>query len=362
MSRGDITNHRGRYRARVSIEGQRVSLGVYDTRAEAQAVIDAALRHASSSTEGMTLRTWGLKWLDMREVMGMRDSRNERSRFRRFIGEHPLSDMVLRRIDRHHVQRWLRDTMQLEAQAWVGERRGKGRRISRGTVVKALRTLSRCLADAVEDGRIKRNPALGIRVPSMPTSRDPWTYLTGDEIQQLRECGAIPEGKRLIYTIAIYTGLRAGELWGLRWDDVHLRGKRPRLVVRHSYGGPTKSGKIREVPLLTPARDALERWRAMHPGIRSALVFPAACGGAHYRGFDAQWERHSKKLELGRPVRFHDLRHTCASHLIMGTWGRAWRIEEVREWLGHASVTTTERYCHLAPDSIHDAAREMEGR
>ena len=49
---------------------------------------------------------------------------------------------------------------------------------------------------------------------------------------------------------------------------------------------------------------------------------------------------------------------TIASHLIMGTWGRAWRLEEVQVVLGHASRTTTERYARLAPDSIRRVANE----
>jgi len=47
-----------------------------------------------------------------------------------------------------------------------------------------------------------------------------------------------------------------------------------------------------------------------------------------------------------------------ASHLIMGTWGRAWRLDEVQVVLGHASRTTTERYARLAPDSIRRVANE----
>jgi integrase len=51
-------------------------------------------------------------------------------------------------------------------------------------------------------------------------------------------------------------------------------------------------------------------------------------------------------------VRFHDLRHTCASHLVSGTWGRAWRLEEVRDYLGHSNISVTQRYAHMSPHAM----------
>jgi len=79
----------------------------------------------------------------------------------------------------------------------------------------------------------------------------------------------------------------------------------------------------------------------------------------HTKGYDAQWAKKWRSAAgMRADVRVHDLRHTCASHLIMGTWGRAWRLEEVQVVLGHASRTTTERYARLAPDSIRRVANE----
>lgn len=61
-------------------------------------------------------------------------------------------------------------------------------------------------------------------------------------------------------------------------------------------------------------------------------------------------------------MRFHDFRHTFASHLVMGTWGRAWRVEEVQVLLGHTSITTTQRYAHLAPEGLARSVSEAEAR
>jgi hypothetical protein len=52
---------------------------------------------------------------------------------------------------------------------------------------------------------------------------------------------------------------------------------------------------------------------------------------------------------------FHDLRHTCASHLVSGTWGRAWRLEEVRDYLGHSNISVTQRYAHMSPQAMRAA-------
>ncbi len=62
---------------------------------------------------------------------------------------------------------------------------------------------------------------------------------------------------------------------------------------------------------------------------------------------------------MKRLVWFHDLRHTCASHLLMGSWGSAWRLEEVRDFLGHESITSTQRYAHLSQDHLQKKALLM---
>lgn len=59
---------------------------------------------------------------------------------------------------------------------------------------------------------------------------------------------------------------------------------------------------------------------------------------------------------------WHSLRHTCASMLVSGVWGRRWTLQEVAELLGHRSVSTTERYAHLAEGTIARAARETTSR
>jgi integrase len=87
------------------------------------------------------------------------------------------------------------------------------------------------------------------------------------------------------------------------------------------------------------------------------LVWPAADGGMHAVGYDAGLPRALERVGIKRHIRFHDLRHTCASHLLQGTWAPKMirgplRLEEVKAWLDHSDIGVTQRYAHLAPDAI----------
>ena len=72
----------------------------------------------------------------------------------------------------------------------------------------------------------------------------------------------------------------------------------------------------------------------------------------------ANWVQYTRAI--GRHVRFHDLRHTCASALVSGVWGRAWSLQEVCAFLGHSSISVTERYAHFAGTALETAAKETE--
>jgi integrase len=274
----------------------------------------------------------------------------------------------MRRITRQDIHRWVKALLRAEPTTAVNRGRGsrrtterrkqEGKRLSRQTVVNALALLRRALADAADEGLIPSNPALGVSVPRVARLDEPWTFLVAYEVERLLGL-PLRDEQRSIFTTAIFTGLRGGELWGLRWRDVRLAGDRPELHVCRSYRGPTKSGKTRHVPLLAPALEALRAWKALRPGVGDALVFPAGGGGCHAEGFDAGLLRALRLAGVERRVRFHDLRHTCASHLVMGTWApRPLRLEAVKTWLGHSTLTVTERYAHLGPDELHAIAAE----
>jgi len=393
MGSGSIEERDGRHRVRVRVAGRKRTLGTYATHAEAAAVLEAALEQLSAdrtaSPGATTLRDWIARWLEQRHLSGVvRSVYDDESRLRAHVLSEPWADDALDQIDRRTVRAWAISMLSREGRRHAGDGKlvSTGRRLSRHTVSHVLATLRVCLRDAVELGLLDENPAAGVRVPAAQYTHEPWTYLTQGEIDALLSCELVPAPYRLLYRVAIYTGLRKGELWGLRWGDCYLDHATPHLMVRRSRSAAPKNGKIRMVPLLGQAREALEQMnsicsdlapdRSAEGGDRSAdLVFPAPDGSMRARWNDARWKQRRKPYTtadgerrhitepgyrelagIKRHVRFHDLRHTCASHLLMGTWGRAWRLEEVRDLLGHSDTAVTQRYAHLAPDRLHAAA------
>jgi integrase len=145
--------------------------------------------------------------------------------------------------------------------------------------------------------------------------------------------------------VAIRTGLRVGEMASLRWrEDIDL--ERGRLRVQRSYSRKNgftspKNDKSRELPLAWDACAALRVHRGL---VTSELVFPGKDDQPledHVTGY--VMEKVMEKIEMRR-IHNHVLRHTFASHAVM----RGIPIRQVQEWLGHANITQTMRYSHLA--------------
>jgi integrase len=187
-------------------------------------------------------------------------------------------------------------------------------------------------------------------------SRD-YSYLrTRDEIDRFLRA-AREEGEHVfaLYATAVYTGMRAGELAGLQWSDIDL--DRRLITIQRSYTGPTKSDRVRYVPVLDPLLPILREWRLRHPG---RLVFTNRDGNmlqpsgrifqeVLHRVLDAAGlplvERNGK---LRPYIRFHDTRHTFASHWVL-SGGDIFKLQKI---LGHQSIQMTQRYAHLAPDAF----------
>ncbi|WP_408034233.1 site-specific integrase [Thiorhodovibrio winogradskyi] len=124
----------------------------------------------------------------------------------------------------------------------------------------------------------------------------------------------------------------------------------------HLEATETKNGKYRSVPLNQTARAALlsrASWRASHlPDC--PLVFVKQ-NGARIRDARKGFLAACRKAGID-DFRFHDLRHTCAAWLV--TAGVP--LTEVRDLLGHFSITMTERYAHLAPDRVRSAVAVLD--
>jgi integrase len=150
--------------------------------------------------------------------------------------------------------------------------------------------------------------------------------------------------------LALNTGCRRGELLGLEWNRVDIQHKKILLEARH-----TKTRRRRTVPLNDDALGVLERLKAWQwaRGLASPWVFGYA-DGRRIMGFKTAWMSALRRAGIEN-FRIHDLRHTFASWLVM----QGVSIYVVRDLLGHASVTQTEIYAHLAPDQGVEAVRRF---
>jgi integrase len=194
-----------------------------------------------------TLQRWGEHWLDRREVQRLsRYVDRERSMWARHVLESTLAAAPIGALRARDIRAFI--------SGLLSHRKDSGKGLRTPTIANVTNLLRKCLSDAVADELIPSNVASGV---SIPRRRGESAYLTAAEVDAVSSCEAIPERERLIFTVAIFTGLRAGELWALRWADVELDGERPQITVRRSHRNAPKNGKVQTVPLLEPARIAL---------------------------------------------------------------------------------------------------------
>lgn len=370
VAEGSVRLKNGKWEAR--LRGKH--LGTFESEQEAWDAVNAMLKLTAGKAPD-SLRLYGAHWLSEREEAGdIRDIKNERGVWRTHIDTAKFADWPMKRITKADIQDWLvamskKKKLRLDRRKvdghWVSKLAPTSEPLSRGVVRHARRILKACFDQGAIDRKCAQNPVQGVKMPKMARIRhesDEWTFLSAPEIRAL--FAKIEKAKRAdyyraVFAVAIYGGLREGEIWGLQWNDV----KPHELHVRQSYDEAVKADSShRKVPMLRPLRDALERWKRDGNTIKArGLVFPTHLGGMYSPGYDANWVTQWRgKTGCAEQVRFHDLRHTCGSHLVMGTWGRAFSLMEVRDWLGHSDVKTTQRYARLAPDALRERVRRLD--
>ena len=194
------------------------------------------------------------------------------------------------------------------------------------------------------------SPTKSVKRPRVENRRI--RFLTTEEAQTLLED---LQGRDLatwrMAVISISTGLRAGEIFGLRWKNLD-RGKGLLWVM------DSKSGKSRAVYMPDQVKDLFQ---GMTPGEPEELIFPGP-GGKVLREIPMPFRTAVKKLDLNAGITdrrerfsFHSLRHTAASFLIQSGVD----LYTVKEILGHGSIALTERYSHLADTALKEAAKKM---
>jgi len=205
------------------------------------------------------------------------------------------------------------------------------------TVRKELAFLTHLFRLAVEWEIIPVSPAIGLKSPKPPAGRV--RYLQPTELKALLE--AARDGLREIVALAVSTGMRRGEIMGLRYLDVDKANKRIMLPE-------TKNGEGRIVYLNDMAMMVFASLPAGAPG---DLVFPDLSPDAVTRAFGRLC--HSLKIP---DFRFHDLRHTAASWMRMGGAD----IHTVASLLGHKTLSMAQRYQHLSPAFLAEAVGKLD--
>jgi integrase len=262
-----------------------------------------------------------------------------------------LGRSFVREVDGGAVSRWYEDLTAV-------------RRLSPGTAVRHFNVMHHMMEKAStiwsKETGIDRNPADQVEVRRPDDQRD--RYLSEDELLNLKQAldektyckGTKKINKtfyrlRLIVLIAVTTGMRAAEIFGLRWGDV-MYGE-GLLAVRAKL----KGGKMRYVPMPSELAGELRNYHAAaDDNLRVVAIdaddriFPPRLGATSGRQrVEGSFEDLLERARI-EGFRFHDLRHTFASWYMM----QGGDLYELAKILGHSNIKMTERYAKLARQHI----------
>ena len=249
--------------------------------------------------------------------------------FTAFLGKQIEPSLTIHQISHLHIRRYLASVHKELTKSSVGRK------------LAAIRSLFRFL---LRRGMIEKNPAELVSTPKKE-KKLPF-HLNIDEITTLveapRAAELLPSRDRAILETLYSSGLRVSELTGLDVGGIDLAAGSVRV-----FG---KGGKERIVPLGSKAVKALEEYLQLrgNPGIKAPLCVNSRGGRLTRRSVARIVDRYMLHLETMKKASPHTLRHTFATHLLEGGAD----LRSIQEMLGHASLSTTQKYTHVSIDRL----------
>jgi integrase len=231
---------------------------------------------------------------------------------------HDVSKMRI--LDKTFGDKNIHEITDWEIEKWKLKRK---KEVSSSTVNRELGQLKSVFSKAVEWKKLTENPAKEVKLFKGSVKR--LRYLMPEEVQRLIE--SCPEYLKPIVIVAVHTGMRRGEILGLRWNRVDLEKGKISLT-------DTKNSEDRVVFMNETVKATLDGL-----GRREGLIFDV--------GVNLMKKDYDEALEKAgiEDFTFHDLRHTFASNLAMAGVD----LNDIRELLGHKNIAMTLRYAHLSP-------------
>ena len=325
-------------------EGRKAYVGTYDSKREAKAAEERYRVTRRMITDGelppevdasRTFAQAADEWIESLRKSKARKADGYAKRLEIYL-KPALADVPIMRMSSSHVMAFRDD---------------QATRLAPATVNGNLITLSSAFTYFKKRQWVTANPCHGVERVEDPQRAYSWIHTRDEMTRLLLACS---DELREIVALALATGMRFDELLHLQWVDVDLA--RRLIVVHRGRQGTVKSGKLRHVPILDSILPVLKA-RALRRG-GAILVFPGDKGRVRGKsGVFTIYKLALKRAQLDTKLRFHDLRHTFASHWMMNG-GCIFKLAKV---LGHSSVLITQRtYAHLAPTAFENDYGRVE--
>ncbi len=337
-----------------SLDGRRVQrkVGVARTPGRADGLTkpqaERELRRMRESDQGrsttggtrMTMEEAGREHCRRLELKGRKKSHrltvesDLRNHISPFFGSTPLDRIAVEDIERYIA--------------------AKRRTLAVKTVRNHVGTMHSVFQLALRQGWCHHNPVKLADRPVIKTTETRIRFLTQPEVDAL-VAGEYPDDafgsiEPALYLTAAMTGLRQGELLGLRWRDVDFDARRVRVVspyIRGEFGDPKSEGSGRSVPMAQRVADALAELHAqtVYGGAGDLVFCHPETGHPLDRSKLVRRFRQALERVEAHTVTFHELRHTFGTRMAAA----GIPLRTLQQWMGHADSKTTQVYAHYQP-------------